>query len=462
MCDRFTVVLGRHLNVLLFCAMGCATPHHIADLPQDVPDSGVGEEGVKSDMPKQGDEQLAQSFEPEKEAPKETPKPVGEAKPAAGAEEEANARRTFDEQLKVAQKAIASGKAEEGRDAVKLLSDAAESLFPADVQRAAELRFQLERSGDDPAAAMKAGFDWLLTCGPDRVDGCRAKVLASLTALTKKKDAPPGLKEKLRNFNDADACLKKLEQTRKPTVCETANGVYHHVNDKLMSARLLLARAEAVVGDPKKKDEAVALLGRVDAECGELRCVSIRKRALAERRRLALRDQDLDEAARAVLLEVKLSSLLLPRAQRTYARTVDADRICTQLDAKSGPGSCRKLEKRINGEYSFKDFSAGKVLPGLGQDKVKEVNDHYGCLLEECLAAQAERLRPPDSETYEVRWMVLNDGRVGEVHLKRKEDDESALGDCLRQQFAVWRYPKYQGEFQHVEQRFIVSARSHR
>lgn len=67
-------------------------------------------------------------------------------------------------------------------------------------------------------------------------------------------------------------------------------------------------------------------------------------------------------------------------------------------------------------------------------------------------------MRPPDMEEYEVRWMVLNDGRVGDVHLKRKTDEESPLGQCLRDQFAVWRYPKYQGEFQHVEQRFTVSA----
>lgn len=453
------MVLGRNVLLILCFGLGCATPKHAQDLPTagESPDAGE-EEGVSSEMPKQGDAELASGFDPEKEQPKEAPKAVAaEVKPAAGAEEEAHARRTFDEQLSLAKKAIAAGNAEDGRDAAKLATEAAEALFPADQQKAAEVQFQLERAGTDTAAAWKAGVAWLDTCGPDKVDGCRAKVVATLNAAAKKKEFS-SFKAGVREITDADTCLKKLEATRQAAVCEAAHGVYHRQKDKLMTARLLLARALAVSSDPKKKDEAVALLGRADAECGELRCVSVRRRALLERRRIALRDQDLAEAAKDVLTEVKLASSLLPRAQRTYARTSEVDKICAQLDAKDGAGSCRHLEKRINGEYSFRDFSAGKTLPGLGQDKVKEVNDHYACLLQDCLAQQAERMRPPDMEEYEVRWMVLNDGRVGDVHLKRKTDEESPLGQCLRDQFAVWRYPKYQGEFQHVEQRFTVSA----
>jgi hypothetical protein len=29
---------------------------------------------------------------------------------------------------------------------------------------------------------------------------------------------------------------------------------------------------------------------------------------------------------------------------------------------------------------------------------------------------------------------------------------------CIKRQFAHWRYPRYQGEWQHVEQEFRVSG----
>ena len=44
----------------------------------------------------------------------------------------------------------------------------------------------------------------------------------------------------------------------------------------------------------------------------------------------------------------------------------------------------------------------------------------------------------------------------------KKDRQEGRLGQCLRDRFAVWRYPKYAGELQHVEQSFTISARSQR
>jgi len=68
-------------------------------------------------------------------------------------------------------------------------------------------------------------------------------------------------------------------------------------------------------------------------------------------------------------------------------------------------------------------------------------------------------MEPPAAEHYGVRWIVLNDGHVDAVHMDRKDKDQTPLAECLRAQFAVWRYPRYRGEWQHVEQRFLVSAR---
>jgi hypothetical protein len=63
------------------------------------------------------------------------------------------------------------------------------------------------------------------------------------------------------------------------------------------------------------------------------------------------------------------------------------------------------------------------------------------------------------AERYTVRWAVLNDGRVDAVHLDKKTRDAGPLAECLRNQFAFWRYPRYEGELQHIEQTFLVSPR---
>jgi hypothetical protein len=81
--------------------------------------------------------------------------------------------------------------------------------------------------------------------------------------------------------------------------------------------------------------------------------------------------------------------------------------------------------------------------------------------LQDCLAEQARRMTPPDAQRFDVRWVVVNDGRVAEAHLRRDLDDVP-LAHCLRAQFAAWRYPRYEGEYQHVEQSFTVTATERR
>ena len=89
---------------------------------------------------------------------------------------------------------------------------------------------------------------------------------------------------------------------------------------------------------------------------------------------------------------------------------------------------------------------------------VRTVNEHYSVSLQECLSAEAARLKPPAYETYQVVWMVGNDGHVDQVHMARKDQDETELAMCLRRVFVVWRYPRYDGEAQHIQQSFTVSA----
>jgi len=134
------------------------------------------------------------------------------------------------------------------------------------------------------------------------------------------------------------------------------------------------------------------------------------------------------------------------------------DEACAKYDAAAGAGACRALEKELTGGWTFRDFSKDKrVGTELSAEQVRQVNAHYAPLLQECLAAQARRLVPPDEQVLELHWVVHPDGRVRDAHL-RADLDASPAADCLRAQFATWRYPRFDGELQHVTQTFTVTA----
>ena len=128
----------------------------------------------------------------------------------------------------------------------------------------------------------------------------------------------------------------------------------------------------------------------------------------------------------------------------------------------SSVGSCRRLEKSLLGTYRFRDFSKEQsTRAGLTAEMVREVNEHFGIMIHDCLMAEAQR-RPTTEETYHLYWTVLNDGRVNQVHFETPERGTGLLADCIRSQFALWRYPRYRGEWQNVDQTFVVKARETR
>ena len=108
----------------------------------------------------------------------------------------------------------------------------------------------------------------------------------------------------------------------------------------------------------------------------------------------------------------------------------------------------------------FHDFSRTRPLAteGLSREDARRVQDEYAVLLHPCLKANGEK---SGGGRYPIGWMILNDGRVTDVHVS-PADPEGALVTCLRAQFARWRYPKYSGEWQHVEQEFRVSSTEQR
>jgi hypothetical protein len=202
----------------------------------------------------------------------------------------------------------------------------------------------------------------------------------------------------------------------------------------------------------------VALLERVVSLCERVQCATPRRKALLALVAIEQSGKHVEAALAHALKEASIGASTLPEPQRAWSRPVRVDQLCAQYDATAGAGACRKLEKQHTGSWSFKDFSLTKSgQPGLSADQVKLVNEHYSPPLKACLDEQARKLIAPDQAEYEVRWVVFNDGRVGEVHLQ-PDAEVSPLAACLRRQFSLWRYPRFDGEWQNVAQRFTVTA----
>lgn len=340
----------------------------------------------------------------------------------------------------------------------------AERLGPPQQRTVAELMFRAAAGKPDRTSAMAAAKRWLNACGPQGVDGCRQRVVAALEKLGKSK--LPGAAQAKRQalqLREDDLCLVAAERKNAPAPClERAIGHYKRQEDGLMVARAHLLKARALAAQQPKGGAALPLLELVQRDCEGPRCILVRRAAYRLASTVAVHNDDLETAAKALMAEARLEASTLPPAKRPYHRPQAVEAMCARLDAQVSSGTCRKIEKEHFGDLTFRDFSQLKAKEGLSSGWVTQVSNHFKFGIESCLSVEAKRLRPPASETYAVRWTVLNDGRVADVHMGRKEQDNGALASCLRQQFGWWRYPRYEGEFQHVEQSFTVTAQERR
>jgi hypothetical protein len=467
--------------------LACATPHlppgNELEDPAPAPAATAGPSAAA--RPPANEAELAKAFDASKDA-KPAPAPSAPAPaaptpllavvpavpaeaPAPAAKElTAESRAAFTAKVVAAKKKIAAGALSDAEGLVEDVAWVASELGPLERQESAELSHRFAVAQKDPAAERKACDRWLLACGSEKPDACRAGALAALAGLSRSKSPEAGpARERLAQLTQADACLSKAEAAARaraasPSCLDAANATYKRTGDRLMVARVRVARALSMSGDAKKAPDVVSLLQQVEIDCDEGRCAPVRRRALRTLSSHLAKAGDVEGAARAMLAEMSVGTLLLPVERRPYARTAEVERACALLDAKQGQGACRRLEKATIGSYSFVDFSRDRAARGLTADRVKAVNEHFGVMLQECLTSEAERLAPPASEKYELRWMITNDGHVEQLHLGKKDQDEGALADCLRRQFALWRYPRFEGEAQHVEQSFVVSAHERR
>lgn len=401
--------------------------------------------------------ELSAAFDP---TPPPAPKPTAPAPAAPPPRDEREEARAAFRTVLADVRRLVTARSPEAEAAVEQLVARAESLEPSAQQEAHALAFQEAMGRKATSSARRSAEAWLLSCGPDRPDRCRAKALSALASVAR---------PRAQELRTADRCLRQAEAAGRsgaavPPCLDEAITTYRRMRDKLMVARGQLARAMATVrGDAGKLAEGIAQLRRAERACEEERCVDVRQRALKSLSVAHQRQNDLPNAARAALQAMSVGAQRLPEERRLYARTADVDRLCAQLDAREGAGSCRKLERAELGSYTFRDFSQERARGGtLAPERVKQVNEHFAVAMQECLAAEAERLVPPAMVRYQIRWTITPDGRVDQVHLDRRDQDSGPFAQCLRKQFTVWRYPRYDGELQHVEQTFTLSARERR
>ncbi len=306
---------------------------------------------------------------------------------------------------------------------------------------------------------------WLVACGPERVAACRKAALAALDQTGRLPPKDPAIGDKAGQIRKADKCVADLEARRPkakgppvPSCAGAAVDLYRAMSDKLMLQRALYAKGLWDAARDPSSGNGLKEIDYAEKACDEPRCGGLRLKALARLVEMNTKTGDLEEAARAAIRHQTLTQELTRPPDLAYARTREVTQACARLDAKSGPGACHALEKKLTGRWSFRDFSQDKAGEALPPEMVKEVGREYAPLIEECLTAEGKRWMPSAPAKYAVRWVVDGSGRVDQVHMDKKDDDNGPLAQCLRKQFAFWRYPRTTGELQHVEQVFTVQA----
>lgn len=427
--------MGRLLSSLLLLSCAGAGTATSKDTPVTAQPAGGGQD------------ELASAFEPEAEKPR----PVLERPVVAPPVDYAAAyKAAFAE----GQAALKGKQLDAARTAAQTAVKEAASLDGEARHQAGQLAFKIELAAADVNAAEEAATAWRLACGPEKAESCRNAALAGLLSVSKLKGADKKLNKRAKELQDAEVCAAKAEKQDKPNPCEpTTLHLAQQEKDLFLGQKLQLG----VALREDTEGRQVALLEKAEGHCEKPQCAGLRRKALGKLLALARAKNDVDSAVKLALREVAVIMAGLPDEERTWARTAMLDQTCVSYDTAHSPGSCRALERKTLGRWTFHDFSKEQGREGLSADQVRMVNDHFAPLLQECLAEQARRMTPPDAQRFEVRWVVFNDGRVGEVHL-RKELDESLLAKCLRAQFGGWRYPRYEGEYQNVEQSFTVTA----
>lgn len=369
-------------------------------------------------------------------------------------DESSTAEKQFSELLERTQALSSEHHLDEARQSADRLVSLASTLTPGARHQALELAASIADRARDTQAAKKFAEAWLKSCGPEETERCREQALLLLSRVSPDK-------ERVAALRSADACANRAnaaaaEHERKlPNCVPVAERTFRQERDNLMLAQLALDDALVTLRSEASATERSTQFAGVARLCEEPRCAEVAMAALGQVVSAELENGNPDAAARAAIRQTRIHASVLPSEEKLYARTEDSERACAAFDQQRGAGAYRKLEQQLLGSYAFQDFSRNRsVSDGLPSDQVRRVNEHFAVTLQECLTAAARKLPPGSSDVVHVGWTVLNDGRVDAVKVDRSPDRTAALQSCMAQKLSLWRYPKYRGEWQHVDQQF--------
>jgi hypothetical protein len=308
------------------------------------------------------------------------------------------ARGTFDDLLKAASVSISSRAAEEARNAI-------ERLFK-----------------EAPTAA---------------------DVLSVERLVSQYRSAFPKLKS-------AVACVESCEKYKKYLACaDKAAASVKEFFDEELAMRLAVVKSI----QEKKTEKQMAALESLKENCKTFSCARGQMHVARAHVDLA---KGTPGVLKMVIHEQNQLNALSAENRKMWARSTNWNRACAELELTT-PGKCRALEKEMLNQLTFTDFTSQAAGDALTSEHVKMVNAHYAPVIQNCLTEQAKRMTPPDAQQFKMTWVVANNGLVTEAHL-RKDLDDTLLAQCIRNQFANWRYPTFTGELQNVEQTFTVTA----
>ena len=140
-------------------------------------------------------------------APSEPP-PESEEVDASVAE-----RENVQSQLKQAKQLFITTRLDEAKEILDVIEADAKKIGPVETQQLYELEVKIALAQKEWRAARKGAEGWLTSCGPDRVESCRAKAVAALNRVGAQQKTPEAAAAKTRvaQVKTADECLSRAE-----------------------------------------------------------------------------------------------------------------------------------------------------------------------------------------------------------------------------------------------------------
>lgn len=242
-------------------------------------------------------------------------------------------------------------------------------------------------------------------------------------------------------------------------------------------ARMWIARAvliekvkesEKLGSEKPERDERAARVTQIATELADivdaLGTVRLHAHARAEvlRSRAALLEDagQLSDAARDRLAADRESDVdlrvsgLAPSARAPYVRSKETAALCKKVRAEKA--SCAREEQTRWGSATHYDFSRERSS-AFDAQRADDVFADYEPAVQACLKQGAKDNLTSNTHV-ELEWAVGNDGRVKSVDVRPMRLRGTSVDTCLQTAFALFRYPRYGGEMQHVRLDFNVGG----